>query len=163
TGETRLYASGLRNPNGLAWHPETAELWTTVNERDGLGNDLVPDYLASVDDGDFFGWPYSYWGGIVDELVEPQRPDLVAAAVPPDAARGAPPSSIGLVFYGGAMFPERDTNGAFVGQHGSWNRRPHSGYQVVFVPFSDGRPTGPVEEVLTGFIDEEGRARGRPV
>src|SRR5690606_13545135 len=152
-----------RNPNGLAWHPETFELWTTVNERDGLGNDLVPDYLASVDDGDFFGWPYSYWGRIVDERVEPQRPDLVARAVTPDYALGSHTSSIGLVFYDGGMFPEPYRGGAFIGQHGSWNRKPLSGYKVVFVPFENGRPSGAVEEVLTGFVDEEGRARGRPV
>lgn len=163
TGASRVFASGLRNPNGLAWHPETGELWTAVNERDELGSDLVPDYMTSVDDGEFFGWPWSYYGQILDERVEPQRPDLVAEAVVPDYALGPHTSSIGLMFYDGSLLPARYRNGAFIGQHGSWNRKPLSGYKVVFVPFENGRPAGGLEDVLTGFVDDDGRARGRPV
>ena len=162
-GTSRIYASGVRNPNGLAWHPDSGALWTTVNERDELGSDLVPDYMTSVDDGDFFGWPYSYYGQIVDQRVEPQRPDLVSEADVPDYALGPHTASLGLVFYDGSLLPERYRNGAFIGQHGSWNRKPLSGYKVVFVTFENGRPAGRVEDVLTGFVDEYGRARGRPV
>ncbi len=154
TKRSRVFASGLRNPNGLDWHPETGELWTVVNERDGLGGDLVPDYLTSVVEGGFYGWPYSYFGRNVDERVEPQRPDLVARAIVPDYALGAHTSSIGLVFHRG---------GAFVGQHGSWNRRPRSGYKVIFVPFEGGRPAGQPQDVLAGFVNEKGEALGRPV
>ncbi|HEX6998557.1 MAG TPA: sorbosone dehydrogenase family protein [Gammaproteobacteria bacterium] len=163
TGETRLFASGLRNPNGLAWEPVTGALWTVVNERDGLGDDLVPDYLTSVRRGAFYGWPYSYFGGHVDPRVEPQRPDLVATAIPPDYALGAHTASLGLAFYTGDALPERYRGGAFVGQHGSWNRRTLVGYKVVFVPFADGRPAGNPEDVLTGFVSEDGEAYGRPV
>ncbi|MBK4733708.1 PQQ-dependent sugar dehydrogenase [Noviherbaspirillum pedocola] len=164
SGKSRVYASGLRNPNGMAWQPKTGALWTVVNERDELGSDLVPDYLTSVKEGGFYGWPYSYYGQIVDARVKPQRPELVARALKPDYALGAHTASLGLLFYQGRLLPERYRNGAFIGQHGSWNRRPRSGYEVVFVPFDDaGMPSGPVEEVLTGFVDKDGNALGRPV
>ncbi len=163
TGASRVFASGLRNPNGLAWHPDSGALWTVVNERDELGSDLVPDYLTSVREGGFYGWPYSYYGKHVDERVKPPRPDLVGKAIVPDYALGAHVAPLGLAFYGGNLLPERYRGGAFVGQHGSWNRRPPSGYNVVFVPFRDGRPAGPPEEILSGFLDDKGRARGRPV
>jgi glucose/arabinose dehydrogenase len=163
SGATRVYASGLRNPNGLAWHPQSGALWTVVNERDELGSDLVPDYLTTVQEGGFYGWPYSYFGKHVDERVEPPRPDLVAKAIVPDYALGPHVAPLGLAFYDAQLLPERYRGGAFIGQHGSWNRRPPSGYNVVFVPFRDARPAGPPEEVLAGFLDEEGRARGRPV
>jgi glucose/arabinose dehydrogenase len=162
TGESRIFASGLRNPNGLAWQPQSGELWTTVNERDELGSDLVPDYMTAVREGDFYGWPYSYFGGHVDARVEP-RPDLVARARVPDYALGPHTASLGLTFYTDALLPARYRNGAFIGQHGSWNRKPPSGYKVVFVPFENGRPAGALEDVLTGFVDGDGRARGRPV
>ncbi len=159
----RLFASGLRNPNGLAWQPDSGELWTTVNERDLIGSDLVPDYMTSVQDGGFYGWPYSYFGQNVDERVEPPRPDLVAKAIVPDYALGPHTASLGLAFYEGSLLPERYRHGAFIGQHGSWNRKPRSGYKVVFVPFKDGEPDGAAEDVLTGFLDEDERAMGRPV
>jgi glucose/arabinose dehydrogenase len=161
-GSSRVYASGLRNPNGMDWHPQTRQLWTVVNERDDLGDDLVPDYLTSVQDGGFYGWPYSYFGQHVDERVQPQRPDLVAKAIPPDYALGSHTASLGLAFYRGDLLPPRFRDGAFIGQHGSWNRRTPSGYKVVFVPFADGRPSGMPEDVLTGFL-HDGDARGRPV
>jgi glucose/arabinose dehydrogenase len=163
TGRTTVFASGLRNPNGLAWHPETKTLWTTVNERDGLGSDLVPDYLTSVMRGGFYGWPYSYFGENVDERVEPQRPDLVAKALVPDYALGPHTASLGLALYSDDALPARYRDGAFIGQHGSWNRKPLSGYKVIFVPFSNGKPTGTPLDVLTGFVDEDGSAQGRPV
>jgi glucose/arabinose dehydrogenase len=163
SGRSRMFASGLRNPNGMAWQPASGALWTVVNERDELGNDLVPDYLTEVKDGAFYGWPYSYYGAHVDTRVMPARPDLVASAVVPDYALGAHTASLGLAFYDGDAFPARYRGGAFVGQHGSWNRRPQSGYKVVFVPFADGRPNGPPEDILTGFVDDRGKARGRPV
>jgi glucose/arabinose dehydrogenase len=159
----RLFASGLRNPNGLAWEPRTGVLWTVVNVRDELGSDLVPDYLTSVQEGAFYGWPYSYFGQHVDERVKPPRPDLVALAVAPDYALGAHVAPLGLAFYEGKLLPQRYAGGAFVGEHGSWNRRPRSGYKVIFVPFSAGRPAGLPEDVLTGFLDPDGNARGRPV
>ncbi len=159
----RLFASGLRNPNGLAWQPDSGQLWTTVNERDEIGSDLVPDYMTSVQDGGFYGWPYSYFGQHVDRRAEPPRPDLVAKALVPDYALGAHTSSMGLAFYEGDLLPERYRNGAFIGQHGSWNRKPRSGYKVVFVPFRDGRPDGPAEDILSGFVDDEEQAMGRPV
>jgi glucose/arabinose dehydrogenase len=165
TRQMRVFATGLRNPNGLAWQPETGELWTVVNERDLLGNDLVPDFLTSVHDGGFYGWPYSYYGPHVDERVKPARPDLVAKAIVPDYALGAHTASLGLAFYrsrDGAM-PDRYSNGAFVGQHGSWNRKPLSGYKVIFVPFSKGKPSGLAEDVLTEFVNAQGEAQGRPV
>ena len=165
THQMRVFATGLRNPNGLAWNPETGELWTVVNERDLLGNDLVPDFLTSVRDGGFYGWPYSYFGPHVDERVKPQRPDLVARAIVPDYALGAHTASLGLAFYksrDGAL-PDHYMNGAFIGQHGSWNRKPLSGYKVIFVPFSKGKPSGPAEDVLTTFVNDQGDAQGRPV
>ena len=161
--QSRVFATGLRNPNGLAWQPQTGALWTVVNERDEIGNDLVPDYLTSVDDGAFYGWPYSYYGQHVDTRVQPQRPDLVAVAKAPDYALGAHTASLGLAFYTDHLFPPHYQNGAFIGQHGSWNRNPQSGYQVIFVPFSNGVPTGAPETVLSGFLNERGEARGRPV
>ena len=158
-----LFASGLRNPNGLAWQPDSGALWTTVNERDEIGSDLVPDYMTSVQRGGFYGWPYSYYGQHLDTRVEPQRPELVARALVPDYALGAHTASLGLAFYEGSSLPERYRHGAFVGQHGSWNRKPRSGYKVVFVPFKDGQPDGAAEDVLTGFLDEQEQAMGRPV
>jgi glucose/arabinose dehydrogenase len=163
SGESRVFASGLRNPNGMAWEPTTGTLWTVVNERDEIGNDLVPDYLTSVKDGGFYGWPYSYYGQHVDERVSPQNPDLVAKAIVPDYALGAHTASLGLTFSGGTLLPDRLREGVFVGQHGSWNREPASGYRVVFVPFKSGKPSGPPEPVLTGFLDGDGNALGRPV
>jgi len=164
TGDYRIYASGLRNPVGLAFEPQSGALWTTVNERDELGSDLVPDYMTAVRDGAFYGWPYSYFGDHLDPRVEPQRLDLVAQAVVPDYALGAHTASLGLAFANGAEgLPAEFRSGAFVGQHGSWNRRPQSGYKVIFVPFADGRPAGEPVDVLTGFVNEDGDARGRPV
>jgi len=162
-GTKRLFASGLRNPNGLDWEPNTGALWTVVNERDGLGSDLVPDYLTAVREGGFYGWPYSYFGRHLDARVDPPRPDLVAKAIVPDYALGAHVAPLGLVFYDATALPPRYRGGAFVGEHGSWNRRPLSGYKVVFVRFEQGRPVGYPEEVLGGFVDGEGNARGRPV
>jgi glucose/arabinose dehydrogenase len=163
TGAKRLFATGLRNPNGMAWEPATGALWTVGNERDELGSDLVPDYLTSVRDGAFYGWPYSYYGNHVDPRVSPQRPDLVAKAVKPDYALGTHVAALGLAFAEGAALPAPFTQGAFIGEHGSWNRKPRSGYAVVFVPFADGRPSGAPIDVLTGFVDGEGHALGRPV
>jgi len=164
TGEHRPYATGLRNPNGLAMAPGTPPvLWTAVNERDEIGSDLVPDFMTSVRDGGFYGWPFSYYGQHVDARVEPQQPDLVASAIVPDYALGAHTASLGLAITGNSGLPAPFAAGAFVGQHGSWNRRPPSGYRVIFVPFADGRPNGPPVEVLTGFLDENGQAQGRPV
>ncbi|MEO8160419.1 MAG: PQQ-dependent sugar dehydrogenase, partial [Arenimonas sp.] len=163
TGTLRPYATGLRNPNGLAWNPANGELWTAVNERDELGSDLVPDYMTSVREGGFYGWPYSYFGQHVDARVQPPRPELVAKAIVPDYALGPHTASLGLAFYDATLLPAHYRGGAFVGQHGSWNRRPASGYRVVFVPFADGRPAGLPEEVLSGFLDADGNARGRPV
>ena len=163
TGATRTVASGIRNPVGLAWEPRTGALWTVVNERDELGSDLVPDYLTAVTDGAFYGWPFSYYGQHVDTRPKPPRPDLVARAIPPDYALGAHVAALGLTFADGARLPSRYAEGAFVGEHGSWNRKPQSGYKVVFVPFERGRPNGPPEDVLTGFLDRDGNALGRPV
>lgn len=163
TKQSRLYATGLRNPNGLAWNPQTGLLWSTVNERDELGDNLVPDYMTSVRDGGFYGWPYSYFGANVDERVKPANPELVAKALKPDYALGAHTASLGLAFYEANALPKKYSGGAFVGQHGSWNRKPHSGYKVVFIPFVDGHPSGSPEDVLTGFLDENNNARGRPV
>ena len=163
TGQRRIFASGLRNPNGLVWEPVTGKLWTVVNERDELGSDLVPDYMTSVRDGGFYGWPYSYYGQIVDERVVPPRPDLVARAIKPDYALGPHTASLGLALSSGARLPERFRTGMFVGQHGSWNRKPFSGYRVIFVPFANGMPSGQPIDVLTGFVDAEGNAQGRPV
>ena len=163
TGSTRVFASGLRNPVGLDWQPESGALWVSVNERDELGSDLVPDYMTSVREGGFYGWPYSYYGQHVDTRPQPPRPDLVATALVPDYALGPHTASLGLVFYDGTLLPAHYHNGAFVGQHGSWNRRPQSGYKVIFVPFANGMPNGDSEDVLTGFLDAQGHAQGRPV
>ena len=163
TGAHRIFASGLRNPNGLAWEPVTGALWTVVNERDELGSDLVPDYMTAVRDGGFYGWPYSYYGQHVDKRVKPPRPDMVANAIVPDYALGPHTASLGLVFYQGSLLPRTYLGGAFVGQHGSWNRNPRSGYKVVFIPFVNGRPSGAPRDILAGFIDDQGRALGRPV
>ncbi len=163
TGRSRVFASGLRNPNGMDWEPRTGTLWTAVNERDELGSDLVPDYMTSVKDGAFYGWPYSYFGQHVDTRVKPERPDLVARAVVPDYALGNHTASLGLAFYRANLLPQRYAGGVFIGQHGSWNRKPRSGYKVIFVPFAGGRPAGTAEDVLTGFVDDAGNAQGRPV
>ncbi len=154
TGAHRIFASGLRNPNGLAWEPKTGALYTVVNERDELGNDLVPDYLTAVRDGAFYGWPYSYYGPNVDQRVKPQRPDLVAKAIKPDYALGSHVAALGLAVT---------NEGAYIGQHGSWNRKPLSGYNVVFIPFTNGKPSGQPVEVLNGFLGPKGEAYGRPV
>ncbi|WP_407352777.1 PQQ-dependent sugar dehydrogenase [Luteimonas sp. R10] len=170
SGKARVFASGLRNPTALDWNPETGELWAVVNERDELGNDLVPDYLTSVREGGFYGWPYSYFGRHPDPNfgADEQRPDLVAKAIVPDYALGSHVAPLGLAFHTAKpgsrdALPARYRNGAFVGLHGSWNRDPKSGYKVVFVPFADGRPAGPMEDVLGGFVNAEGEAQGRPV
>ncbi|WP_312366983.1 sorbosone dehydrogenase family protein [Ensifer sp.] len=163
TRKVRVFASGLRNANGLAWQPQSGELWAAVNERDELGSDLVPDYMTSVKEGGFYGWPYSYFGKHIDKRVKPQRPDLVATAIVPDYALGPHTASLGLAFYSGHLFGLEYRNGAFIGQHGSWNRRPRSGYKVVFVRFADGEPVGKARDILTGFIGADDNARGRPV
>ena len=163
SGQTRVFASGLRNPNGMDFQPQSGELWTTVNERDEIGSDLVPDYMTSVKDGAFYGWPYSYYGQNVDVRVKPPRPDLVAAAIAPDYALGPHTASLGLAFYDAALLPQRYVGGVFIGQHGSWNRKPHSGYKVIFVPFTNGLPSGEAEDILTGFLDKDENAQGRPV
>jgi len=163
TGAQRVFASGLRNPVGLAWQPDSRALWVSVNERDELGNDLVPDYMTSVRDGAFYGWPFSYYGQTVDSRVKPQDPAKVASAIAPDYALGAHTASLGLTFYEGAAFPAAYNHGAFVGQHGSWNREPKAGYKVVFVPFANGVPNGAPQDFLTGFLNEAGEAMGRPV
>lgn len=163
SGKHRIFASGLRNPNGLAWEPRSGALWTAVNERDEIGSDLVPDYITSVKDGAFYGWPYSYYGQNVDARVEPQNPALVAKAIAPDYAVGPHTASLGLTFAEGSTLPAPFTEGAFIGQHGSWNRKPHSGYKVIFVPFNDGKPVGQPVDVLTGFLDADEKAQGRPV
>ena len=161
SGRHRIFASGLRNPNGMAWMGEV--LWTVVNERDEIGSDLVPDYLSSVQAGGFYGWPYSYFGDHVDGRATPARPDLVAKAIKPDYALGPHTASLGLASAKGNDLPPMFESGMFVGQHGSWNRKPHSGYKVVFVPFVEGRPAGMPVDVLTGFLTTDGKARGRPV
>ena len=162
TGKHRIFASGLRNPVGMDWEPATGVLWAAVNERDELGSDLVPDYMTSVRDGGFYGWPYSYFGRHVDDRVKPPRPDLVAKALVPDYALGPHTASLGLGFNRrGSSLPYGE--GVFIGQHGSWNRKPPSGYKVIFVPFANGRPAGSPADVLTGFLGSEGQAFGRPV
>ena len=165
TGAHRVFASGLRNPVGMAWEPETGALWVSVNERDELGSDLVPDYMTSVRDGAFYGWPFSYYGQHVDDRPKPRRPDLVAKATVPDYALGPHTASLGLAWSpdSAAALPAQLRHGMFVGQHGSWNRRPRSGYKVIFVPFAGGKPSGAAQDVLTGFVDSNGRAHGRPV
>jgi glucose/arabinose dehydrogenase len=163
TGRFRIFASGLRNPNGLSFEPHSGVLWTVVNERDELGPDLVPDYMTSVKNGGFYGWPYSYFGQHIDPRVRPQRPDLVAEAIVPDYALSSHVAPLGLAFDTGNGLPEAYRGGAFVGEHGSWNRQVLNGYKVVFVPFKDGKPSGIAQDVVTGFLDDEDRARGRPV
>ncbi len=162
TGAYRVFAEGLRNPNGLTFHPDTGVLWTVVNERDELGPNLVPDYMTSVQDGAFYGWPWSYYGQHVDERVYPPRPDMVEKAIPPDYALSSHVAPLGLAFSNGSALPEPYANGAFIGEHGSWNRDNFNGYHVVFVPFEDGRPSGIAQAVVTGFLDGD-QARGRPV
>jgi len=163
SGGKRVFATGLRNPNGMAWIPATGQLWAVVNERDELGSDLVPDYMTSVRDGGFYGWPYSYYGATVDARVQPPRPDLVSTAIKPDYALGPHTASLGLAYSERNALPAPFQQGMFVGQHGSWNRQPLSGYKVVFVPFQSGRPQGLPQDVLGGFISPDGKAYGRPV
>jgi glucose/arabinose dehydrogenase len=163
SGAHRLFATGTRNPTGLQWEPETGALWAIVNERDELGPDLVPDYLTSVRDGGFYGWPYSYFGQHLDPRVRPQRPDLVARAIVPDYSLSSHVAPLGIAFYTGSNLPASYRGGAFVGEHGSWDRIPLNGYKVVFVPFSQGRPSGPARDVVTGFLTDDDRTRGRPV
>jgi glucose/arabinose dehydrogenase len=162
TGLSKIFATGLRNPNGLTFHPESGMLWTVVNERDELGPNLVPDYMTSVQEGAFYGWPYSYFGANVDERVRPARPELVARAIAPDYALSSHVAALGLVFSNGAAMPDAFANGAFVGQRGSWNRDTFNGYRVSYVPFTNGRPDGMAQEVVSGFLVDE-KARGRPV
>jgi glucose/arabinose dehydrogenase len=161
----RIFASGLRNPVGMDWAPGTQTLWTVVNERDELGDELVPDYLTSVKEGGFYGWPYSYFGQHVDPRIKDQRPDLVKKAIVPDVPLGPHTASLGLRFYTGTAFPERYRNGAFIGQHGSWNKKELAGYKVVFIPFKNGKPSGQQEDFLTGFVEDEANSKvhGRPV
>jgi glucose/arabinose dehydrogenase len=163
SGAHRIFASGVRNPTGLAWEPESGKLWAIANERDEIGPDLVPDYLTSVQDGGFYGWPYSYYGQHLDPRVQPQRPDLVATAIAPDYALSSHVAPLGVAMYTGTGLPENYRGGAFVGEHGSWDRTPLNGYKVVFVPFSGGKPSGPARDVVTGFLDANNHARGRPV
>jgi len=163
TGQHRIFASGLRNPNGLTWEPTTNALWTVVNERDEIGSDLVPDYLTSVKDGGFYGWPYSYYGQHIDERVTPQNAELVASALVPDYALGPHTASLGLTWSEGNTLSDNFKNGMFIGQHGSWNRKPFSGYKVIFVPFNYGKPAGKPIDVLTGFVNDNNEAQGRPV
>jgi hypothetical protein len=163
TGAHREFATGLRNPNGLQFEPQSHMLWAVVNERDELGPDLVPDYLTSVKDGAFYGWPYSYYGQHVDPRVHPQRPDLVARAIPPDYALSSHVAPLGMVFYTGMNLPPAYRGGAFVSEHGSWDRSPLNGYKVVYVPFADGHPNGMAQDVITGFLTPDNKARGRPV
>jgi len=161
----RIFATGLRNPVGMDWEPSTNVLWTVVNERDLLGDDLVPDYLTSVKEGAFYGWPFSYFGQNEDPRKKGQRPDLVAKAIKPDYAVGSHVAALGLAFYRGKSFPRRYHGGAFIGMHGSWNRSKMVGYKISFIPFENGKPAGPMEDILTGFIADESKfeAYGRPV
>ena len=163
TGAHRVYASGVRNPTGMQFEPETGKLWAIANERDEIGPDLVPDYLTSVQDGGFYGWPYSYYGQHLDPCVMPQRPDLVSKAIKPDYALSSHVAPLGLAMYTASTLPAHYRGGAFVSEHGSWDRTPLNGYKVVFVPFSGGTPSGPAEDVVTGFLDQNSHARGRPV
>lgn len=163
SGQHRIFASGLRNPNGMTWEPTSNKLWTVVNERDEIGSDLVPDYLTSVKEGGFYGWPYSYYGQHVDVRVTPQNPTLVASVLEPDYALGPHTASLGLVSAQGNQLSDKYKNGMFIGQHGSWNRKPFSGYKVIFVPFEDSKPAGPPMDVLTGFLNDKNEAQGRPV
>ncbi|CAG5005011.1 hypothetical protein DYBT9275_03497 [Dyadobacter sp. CECT 9275] len=159
----KIFASGLRNPVGMDWAPGTNVLWTAVNERDKLGDELVPDYITSVKEGGFYGWPYSYFGQHEDPRMKGQGKELVARAIVPDVPLGAHTASLGLAFYDKTKFPEKYRNGAFIGQHGSWNRSKLAGYKVVFVPFKNGKPVGKPEDFLTGFVEDEGKVYGRPV
>jgi glucose/arabinose dehydrogenase len=163
TGRHRVYATGLRNPNGLAWEPVRHALWAAVNERDEFGSDLVPDYMTAVRDGGFYGWPYSYFGRHPDPRPQPQRPEMIDRAIVPDYALGPHTASLGLAWSDGRSLSPRFGTGMFVGQHGSWNRKPRSGYKVIFVPFRNGAPDGQPVDVLTGFIRTNGHAMGRPV
>jgi glucose/arabinose dehydrogenase len=163
TGAFGIYASGLRNPNGLTFYPGSNTLWTVVNERDELGSNLVPDYLTSVHPKAYYGWPYSYYGQHVDPRVHPQHPELVARAIAPDYALSSHVAPLGLAFYTGASFPPMFRGGAFVGEHGSWNRAELNGYKVVFIRFAGGRPVGPPMNFVGGFLNNEGKVRGRPV
>jgi glucose/arabinose dehydrogenase len=163
SGRWRIFAHGLRNPNGLTFEPQSNTLWAVVNERDELGPNLVPDYMTSVKDGAFYGWPYSYYGQHIDPRVQPQRPDLVQKTIAPDYALSSHVAPLGMTFYSADKFPEKYSGGAFVGEHGSWNRRPLNGYKVVFVPFKDGKPSGKAEDFVTGFANDKDQARGRPV
>jgi hypothetical protein len=163
TGQWRIFASGLRNPNGLSFEPVSKALWTVVNERDELGPDLVPDYMTSVQDGAFYGWPYSYYGQHVDPRVQPQRPDLVAKAIRPDYALSSHVAPLGLAFSTGASMPDAYRGGAFVGEHGSWDRGTFNGYKVVYIPFAGGKPSGKAQDFVTGFLNDQEEARGRPV
>lgn len=163
SGATRTFASGLRNPNAMQWEPQTKKMWAVINERDEIGPNLVPDYLTSIKEGGFYGWPYSYYGSHLDPRVMPQRPDLVAQAIPPDYALGSHVAPLGLAFNSSTTLPASYRDGAFVGEHGSWDRSPLSGYKVVFVPFKDGRPAGPPQDVVTGFVRPNEQANGRPV
>jgi glucose/arabinose dehydrogenase len=163
TGRWKVFADGLRNPTGLGLEPQSGALWAIVNERDELGPDLVPDYMTSVKEGGFYGWPYSYFGQHLDPRVSPQRPDLVSKAIVPDYALSSHVAPLGLAFYTGNSLPQDYRGGAFIGEHGSWNRQNLNGYKVVFVPFHDGKPSGMAEDVVTGFLNDQGQARGRPV
>lgn len=163
TGAHRIFASGLRNPVGMDWEPQTGKLWTAVNERDEIGSDLVPDYVTSVKDGAFYGWPFSYYGQHVDVRASPQNPALVAKAIAPDYAVGPHTASLGMAFAHGKSLPAPFTHGLFVSQHGSWNRKPHSGYKVIFIPFANGKPSGTPVDLLTGFLTADEKAQGRPV
>jgi glucose/arabinose dehydrogenase len=162
SGKSRVYASGLRNPVGMGFQPQSKALWVSVNERDELGNDLVPDYMTEVKDGAFYGWPYSYYGQHVDTRVKEQKPELVAKAIAPDYALGSHTASLGMTFYDGSLLPQFK-NGALVSQHGSWNRKPFAGYKLIFVPFTNGKPSGPPQDVMAGFLSKDGKANGRPV
>ena len=164
TGGSRIYAAGIRNPTGLQWEPKTGRLWAIANERDEIGPDLVPDYLTSVREGAFYGWPYSYYGQHVDRRAQPQRPDLVAKAIAPDYAIGSHVAPLGLLFYTGENLPAQYRGGAFIGEHGSWNRSPLSGYMVTYVAFDNGRPVGAPQPVVTGFVsDDQKQIYGAPV
>jgi glucose/arabinose dehydrogenase len=163
TGMKRIYAGGVRNPTGLAFEPTTGKLWAVANERDEIGPDLVPDYLTSVQENGFYGWPYSYWGQHIDVRVQPQRPDLVEKTIRPDYGLGSHMAPLGMAFTQGTNVPAQYQSGVFIGEHGSWDRDPPVGYKVVYVPFQDGRPSGPPQDVVTGFVSDDAKTRGRPV
>jgi glucose/arabinose dehydrogenase len=162
TGAHREFATGVRNPTALTIQPGSGQLWASINERDEIGPNLVPDYVTAVREGGFYGWPYSYWGQHVDNRVRPQNPQKVASAIVPDYALGSHVATLGLAFSNAAMGP-RFADGLFVGEHGSWNRSPPSGYRVIFIPFRAGRPAGPPIDVVTNFMGQDGKTRGRPV